>query len=58
MFTEEFITNKHTVINKRTVPILPLLETSIFAPVIKTYNEPSNTNSSLSKIEYIIELGI
>ena len=45
------MTNKHTVINKRTVPNLPLLETSILNPVTNTYNEPNSTSISLIKIE-------
>ncbi len=51
MVTEELITNKQTVINKSTVPNLPLLETFIFAPVARTYKEPKSTNNSLIKIE-------
>ena len=46
------MTNRQIVINRRTVASLPLFETSILAPVINTYREPTSTNDSLIKIEY------
>ena len=51
------MTNKQIVTNKSTVANFPLQDTSIFAPVINTYKEPTSTRSSLINTEYKIMSG-